>query len=108
MPAKRAQAPMDLGDILLYIAGTSRNSLIVGKKTEHASADLFLPSFDQPCARLVAIFVPPLPIIAKHGCSAQIPLNILLCILGWIPGVIHAWVVISRNPARPELYPPAY
>jgi uncharacterized membrane protein YqaE (UPF0057 family) len=86
---------MDLGDVLLYIAGmpTTMPSL---------------HSFNRPCANLKAIFFPPLPVIAKHGCSAQIPLNILLCVLGWIPGVIHAWVVISRNPARPELYPPAY
>ena len=58
------------------------------------------------CMEMVAIFVPPIPVIAKHGCSWQIGLNILLCVLGWIPGVIHACVVIARNPAVPYAYPP--
>ncbi|KAG9238041.1 hypothetical protein BJ875DRAFT_452139 [Amylocarpus encephaloides] len=49
---------------------------------------------------LLAIFIPPIPVFLKAGCGADFLINILLCLLGWIPGVIHAWYVISkRDPA---------
>jgi len=35
----------------------------------------------------------------KSGlCSADSFINILLCILGYIPGLIHAWYIIAKNP----------
>ncbi|CZR55977.1 probable RIC1 protein [Phialocephala subalpina] len=52
-------------------------------------------------AYLVAIFIPPLAVFLKRGCAADFLINILLTILGWIPGVIHAWWVISKHdPAK--------
>ncbi|WVW86085.1 hypothetical protein I302_108124 [Kwoniella bestiolae CBS 10118] len=45
----------------------------------------------------LAIFLPPVPVFIKSGCGADTLINILLWILGWIPGVIHAWWVISRH-----------
>ena len=45
----------------------------------------------------IALFVPPVPVFLKRGCGADILINICLWILGWIPGVIHAWYIISRN-----------
>ncbi|KAF8315428.1 UPF0057-domain-containing protein [Clavulina sp. PMI_390] len=44
----------------------------------------------------IAIFVPPFSVFAKRGCAADLWINILLWILGWIPGVIHAWWIISK------------
>ncbi|WWD03541.1 hypothetical protein V865_001594 [Kwoniella europaea PYCC6329] len=44
----------------------------------------------------LAIFLPPVAVFFKRGCSADVLINILLWILGWIPGVIHAWWIISR------------
>ncbi|CZT18523.1 probable RIC1 protein [Ramularia collo-cygni] len=46
---------------------------------------------------LLAIFIPPLAVVLKRGCTADFLINILLTILGWIPGVIHAWYVISKH-----------
>ncbi|RAL61876.1 hypothetical protein DID88_002939 [Monilinia fructigena] len=48
-----------------------------------SSADVF--------AYLVAIFIPPLAVFLKTGCGVDFLINICLSILGWIPGVIHAW-----------------
>ncbi len=45
----------------------------------------------------LALFIPPVPVFLKRGCGADILINICLWILGWIPGVIHAWYIISRN-----------
>ncbi|PSS15176.1 hypothetical protein M430DRAFT_123952 [Amorphotheca resinae ATCC 22711] len=47
-------------------------------------------------AYIVAIFLPPLAVFLKTGCSADFLINICLSILGWIPGVIHAWYVIAK------------
>ncbi|KAI0795691.1 hypothetical protein C8Q75DRAFT_803556 [Abortiporus biennis] len=45
----------------------------------------------------IAIFIPPLPVFFKRGLAADFWINILLWILGWIPGVLHAWYIISRS-----------
>ncbi|TYJ54589.1 hypothetical protein B9479_004719 [Cryptococcus floricola] len=44
----------------------------------------------------IALFIPPIPVFMKRGCAADFWINILLFILGWIPGVIHAWWIISK------------
>jgi len=49
----------------------------------------------------LAIFLPPLAVFFKRGCAADFWINVLLSILGWLPGVIHAWYVISKY-ERPE------
>ncbi|KAI6158254.1 hypothetical protein BKA82DRAFT_161788 [Pisolithus tinctorius] len=45
----------------------------------------------------LAIFIPPLTVFFKRGCTADFWINICLWILGWIPGVLHAWYIISRS-----------
>ncbi|CUA74516.1 hypothetical protein RSOLAG22IIIB_11276 [Rhizoctonia solani] len=52
----------------------------------------------------LALLIPPVPVFIKRGCSADVIINILLWVLGWIPGVIHAWWIISKN----EVPRPAY
>ncbi|KAH7324692.1 hypothetical protein B0I35DRAFT_497211, partial [Stachybotrys elegans] len=43
----------------------------------------------------------------KSGvCSADSLINILLCVLGYIPGLIHAWYIIAKNPEPPHEYLP--
>ncbi|OHE92598.1 hypothetical protein CORC01_12109 [Colletotrichum orchidophilum] len=55
------------------------------------SADIFLG--------LLAILFPPLPVWVKRGiCGADSIINILLCLLGYIPGLIHAWYIIAKFP----------
>ncbi|KAI6247327.1 Plasma membrane proteolipid 31 [Erysiphe necator] len=46
---------------------------------------------------LIAILFPPFPVWVKRGlCSADSLINICLCALGGIPGILHAWYIISK------------
>jgi uncharacterized membrane protein YqaE (UPF0057 family) len=46
---------------------------------------------------IVAIILPPLGVFLQVGIGAQFWLNILLTLLGYFPGIIHAvWVIASR------------
>ena len=43
---------------------------------------------------ILAIIFPPLAVALETGCGCQLLLNILLTILGYIPGLLHALFVI--------------
>jgi len=45
---------------------------------------------------ILAIFLPPVPVLIRTGCSGQFLLNILLTLLGWIPGT-PGWVGWYRD-----------
>jgi uncharacterized membrane protein YqaE (UPF0057 family) len=45
----------------------------------------------------IAIFLPPVTVFLKRGCGVDLLINIALCILGWIPGILHAWWVVSKH-----------
>ncbi|KIW63623.1 hypothetical protein PV04_08609 [Phialophora macrospora] len=50
---------------------------------------------------LIAILFPPIAVWIKSGlCSADSLINILLCMLGYLPGLLHAWYIIARHPER--------
>ena len=43
---------------------------------------------------LLAIFLPPVAVFLKSGVGKDLAINILLCLLFFVPGVIHAlWLV---------------
>ncbi len=45
---------------------------------------------------LLAIFLPPVGVFFKVGLGFHFWINILLTILGGLPGIIHAlWVILS-------------
>jgi uncharacterized membrane protein YqaE (UPF0057 family) len=45
---------------------------------------------------IVSIFLPPLGVFLQVGIGKQFWINILLTILGYVPGIIHAiWVVVT-------------
>ncbi|KAH3684002.1 hypothetical protein WICPIJ_005025 [Wickerhamomyces pijperi] len=47
----------------------------------------------------IAIFLPPVPVLIKRGFfSADFAINILLLILGFFPGLLHALYIISEYP----------
>ncbi|KAI0965149.1 hypothetical protein F4678DRAFT_453607 [Xylaria arbuscula] len=61
------------------------------------SPDLFLG--------VIAILFPPLAVWVKCGlCSADSIINILLCVLGYIPGLLHAWYIIAKFPDSTDDY----
>ncbi|EAW14783.1 YqaE/Pmp3 family membrane protein [Aspergillus clavatus NRRL 1] len=43
------------------------------------------------CLILVTLFIPPLGVFMISGCSVDFLINILLTILGYFPGHIHAF-----------------
>uniref|UniRef100_A0A0N4Z3K0 YqaE/Pmp3 family membrane protein n=1 Tax=Parastrongyloides trichosuri TaxID=131310 RepID=A0A0N4Z3K0_PARTI len=46
----------------------------------------------------VSIFFPPLAILMSAGCGCTFLINILLTLLGVIPGIIHAlWVSLGKE-----------
>ncbi|KAH8785821.1 hypothetical protein F5883DRAFT_92503 [Diaporthe sp. PMI_573] len=48
------------------------------------------------CKIILAIFLPPLGVFFERGCGADLFINILLTVLGYIPGIIHALYIILK------------
>lgn len=48
---------------------------------------------------LLTIFLPPVAVAVKEGIGLQLLLNILLTLIGWLPGVVHAFWVNTRGSA---------
>ena len=45
---------------------------------------------------VIAILLPPLGVFLQVGVGKQLWINVLLTILGYIPGIIHAmWVIVK-------------
>ncbi len=42
---------------------------------------------------LLNLLLPPVAVALKHGLSTTLLISILLTLLGWLPGVIHAFIV---------------
>lgn len=46
---------------------------------------------------LIAILLPPLGVFLQVGFAGAFWLNILLTLLGYIPGIVHAvWIIAKR------------
>ncbi|KAB5554980.1 hypothetical protein GE09DRAFT_964761, partial [Coniochaeta sp. 2T2.1] len=48
------------------------------------------------CKIILAVILPPLGVFLERGCGADLFINILLTILGYIPGIIHALYIILK------------
>jgi len=46
---------------------------------------------------LLTIFLPPVAVALKAGIGVQLLINIVLTLIGWLPGVVHAFWINSRN-----------
>ena len=45
---------------------------------------------------IVAILLPPLAVFLKNGAGKDLLINILLCILFYVPGILHAlWLILK-------------
>lgn len=42
---------------------------------------------------LLNLFIPPLSVFLKHGLGGKFLINLLLTVIFWLPGVIHAFLV---------------
>ena len=46
---------------------------------------------------LIAILLPPLGVFLQVGIGKHFWINIILTLLGYIPGIVHAvWVIVKR------------
>lgn len=45
---------------------------------------------------ILNILLPPLAVFLEHGLGTAFLISLLLTMLGWIPGVIHAFIVNSK------------
>ncbi|EAR49469.1 hypothetical protein OG2516_04613 [Oceanicola granulosus HTCC2516] len=52
---------------------------------------------------LVAILLPPLGVFLQEGIRKHFWINILLTILGYIPGIVHAVYIIARDNPRDRI-----
>ncbi|KXN73004.1 cation transport-related protein [Conidiobolus coronatus NRRL 28638] len=43
-----------------------------------------------------AVILPPLGVLMERGCGTDLLINILLTLLGYIPGIIHAVYIILK------------
>ncbi len=46
---------------------------------------------------IIAILLPPLGVFLEVGLGVQFWINVLLTLLGYIPGIIHAVYIILRR-----------
>jgi uncharacterized membrane protein YqaE (UPF0057 family) len=46
---------------------------------------------------IIAILLPPLGVLLQEGLGKHFFLNIILTILGYLPGIIHAVYIIARK-----------
>lgn len=48
---------------------------------------------------LMVLIFPPLPVAIKRGiCSADFLINLLLSLLGFLPGLVHAFYIVLKYP----------
>jgi uncharacterized membrane protein YqaE (UPF0057 family) len=47
--------------------------------------------------KILAIFFPPISVLFTYGIGKKFFLNLLLTIIGWLPGVIHAFMVMPEK-----------
>jgi uncharacterized membrane protein YqaE (UPF0057 family) len=53
---------------------------------------------------LLAILLPPVAVFMTAGISTALVINILLTLVGWIPGIIHALWFIQKTEERRGAY----
>jgi len=45
---------------------------------------------------IIAILLPPLAVILKKGFGKDLIINIILCLIFYVPGIIHGIWVVTR------------
>jgi len=53
---------------------------------------------------ILSILLPPLAVLIHRGAGSEFLINIILWLLFWIPGTIHALYVIFTMPPKKQVY----
>ncbi|KAK4153628.1 hypothetical protein C8A00DRAFT_33649 [Chaetomidium leptoderma] len=48
------------------------------------------------CKIIFAVILPPLGVFLECGCDSRLFINIILTLLGYLPGIIHALYIICK------------
>jgi len=51
---------------------------------------------------ILGVLLPPVGVFLAFGISSTLLINIGLTLLGWVPGVIHAFWAISKQQEQPS------
>ncbi|MBF2078006.1 MAG: YqaE/Pmp3 family membrane protein [Synechococcales cyanobacterium T60_A2020_003] len=55
---------------------------------------------------ILGILLPPVGVFLTYGLSTTLLINILLTLLGWLPGSIHAvWAIAKQMEKQREEFP---
>merc|ERR1712032_76192 len=98
--------------VLISLA-SSESALLVYREAESAfesacqnvSQETSEPDFKMGdctrlCALIFALIFPPISVLLVRGCGCDFLLNIILTLLAYIPGMIHAfWVTLKADTA---------
>ena len=50
---------------------------------------------------ILALILPPLAAFLVVGLSTYFWVNLILTLLGWLPGTVHAlWLIVKRSPKK--------
>ena len=80
------------------ISTTTRNALVhfpMSSILERLSNGQLRLTSDTLLA-VLAIFLPPFPVLIKRGFSFDLLLNVFLSFLAYLPGLIHSWYIIVK------------
>lgn len=56
---------------------------------------------------VLGLLLPPVGVFFTYGLSTTLLINILLTLLGWVPGVIHAVWAIAKHAEKANQQPGA-
>ncbi len=68
----------------MNLASSSTKNLIIHFKKNNIMSLLTI---------ILNIILPPLAVFLKHGLGTTFLISLLLTLIGWLPGVIHAFIV---------------
>lgn len=57
---------------------------------------------------VLGIVLPPVGVFLTYGLGPTLLINVLLCLLGWIPGIIHAVWAIAKHEEKMNKQGEAY
>jgi uncharacterized membrane protein YqaE (UPF0057 family) len=46
---------------------------------------------------ILALLLPPASVYLTKGFSSALIINIILTLIGWVPGIIHAFWILSKE-----------
>lgn len=47
--------------------------------------------------KILALFFPPISVLIQFGFGTKFILNVFLTLIGWLPGVIHAFWILPKE-----------